>query len=251
MRRKISVCIPTYNGERYIREQLESILNQLDAQDEVIISDDNSTDRTLEIIQSLNDSRIRIYHHLRENNPYRGLFRTLYCVLKNVENAMRQSTGSIVFLSDQDDVWLPGKVDRVLQEFQQGADLVLHDSTIVDAQGYTVCQSTFECRQPSMNPLRVLFMYYFQGAAMAFSKQVKEDVLPFPSLPICHDHWIGINAFFRKRKIAIVRKQLLLYRRHGNNVSVAGTRESPNPLYFKVMYRIFTLQAVLKIIKSR
>lgn len=61
MHYKISVCIPTYNGEKYIGEQLESILKQLDMQDEVIISDDNSTDHTLEVVRRLNDNRIRIY----------------------------------------------------------------------------------------------------------------------------------------------------------------------------------------------
>ncbi len=251
MRRKISVCIPTYNGEKYIREQLESILNQLESQDEVIISDDNSTDRTLEIIQSLNDNRIQIYHHPKQDDPHHGLFNKMICILKNVENALQHATGNIVFLSDQDDVWLPSKVDRVLQEIQQGADLVLHDSTIVDARGHVVSQSLFKYLRPSMNPFKILFKDPFQGAAMAFSKQLKETALPFPSLRIPHDHWIGINAYFRKRKIAIIREPLMLYRRHEDTVSALGKGKSPNPLRFKVASRLFVLQAVLKIIKSR
>ena len=89
MHYKISVCIPTYNGEKYIGEQLESILKQLDMQDEVIISDDNSTDHTLEVVRRLNDNRIRIYNHSKEHNPYRSAYKNIYYVYKNVENLVK------------------------------------------------------------------------------------------------------------------------------------------------------------------
>ncbi|MDE5758415.1 MAG: glycosyltransferase, partial [Allobaculum sp.] len=91
----ISVCIATYNGERYIETQIRSILDQLNEDDEIIISDDSSTDRTLDIIRSLNDSRIKLF----AGNKFHS--RTF-----NFENALKQATGDFIFLSDQDDIWL-------------------------------------------------------------------------------------------------------------------------------------------------
>lgn len=95
----ISVCVATYNGEMYIRQQLQSILCQLADSDEVIISDDGSTDGTLTVIREINDKRIRLIDGPRRQSP------TL-----NFENALRQAKGDHIFLSDQDDVWKPEKV---------------------------------------------------------------------------------------------------------------------------------------------
>ena len=94
----ISVCIATYNGAEYLREQVESILSQLEEEDEIVVSDDSSTDTTIEILQSFGDRRIKIF-----KNPAKGFVR-------NFENALRQAQGDFIFLSDQDDVWLPNKV---------------------------------------------------------------------------------------------------------------------------------------------
>ena len=95
----ISVCIATYNGARYIGEQLASILKQLSAEDEVVVSDDGSTDGTLDIVRSFNDRRIRIVDGPRRHSP------TL-----NFEWALRNAKGEYIFLADQDDVWLPDKL---------------------------------------------------------------------------------------------------------------------------------------------
>ena len=103
MGKRVSVCIPTYNGAKYIKEQLDSILSQLGESDEVIISDDSSSDATLDIIKALNDSRIVILEGGKFRSP-----------IFNVENAMKHSSGSFIFLSDQDDVWLPNKIDLTL-----------------------------------------------------------------------------------------------------------------------------------------
>ena len=93
----VSVCMATYNGEKYIREQIDSILPQLSDSDELVISDDGSSDSTIDIIQGYNDRRIRLYHNTRHG------------VTWNFENALRQSRGDVIFLADQDDVWKPGK----------------------------------------------------------------------------------------------------------------------------------------------
>ena len=96
---KISVCIATYNGEKYIIKQLESILPQLREADEIVISDDSSSDRTIALIEQLNDPRIRILKDQKFRNP-----------IYNFENAMLNAKGDFIFLSDQDDIWMPEKV---------------------------------------------------------------------------------------------------------------------------------------------
>ena len=103
----ISVGLASYNGERYIREQVDSIIAQLDSIDELVISDDGSTDGTLDILASYNDPRIHVYHN-EENHGVNG----------NFENALKHSQGDYIFLSDQDDVWLPGKVEACLKALE-------------------------------------------------------------------------------------------------------------------------------------
>ena len=119
---KISVCLATYNGEKYIKEQLDSILPQLSANDEIIISDDNSTDDTINIIRSLNDERIKIYV-----NKTKG-------IVKNFENALNNASGDIIFLSDQDDVWKNDKVKKILSAFSSDNSLtfVFSNAEIID-----------------------------------------------------------------------------------------------------------------------
>src|SRR5665647_351760 len=95
----ISVCLTTYNGEKYILEQIQSILCQIGYDDEVIISDDGSTDHTLKILNKQEDHRIIIHH----NSNSKG-------IISNIENALTHAKGDIIFLADQDDVWLPNKV---------------------------------------------------------------------------------------------------------------------------------------------
>src|SRR3954452_14743734 len=101
---KLSVALATYNGERFIAEQLKSIITQLDENSEVIISDNGSTDRTIEIITSFNDKRIVLLHCSQ-----RGL-------ISNFENALNKVSGDIIFLSDQDDIWLGNKV-QIVKEY--------------------------------------------------------------------------------------------------------------------------------------
>lgn len=109
----ISVCIATYQGEKYIREQLASILCQLDDADEIIVSDDGSTDRTLDIIRQMADHRIKIVEGPHRHSP------TL-----NFERALQEARGDYIFLADQDDVWKPDKV-QVCMKWLQEYDLSL------------------------------------------------------------------------------------------------------------------------------
>lgn len=123
----ISVCIATHNGEKYIKEQLDSILCQLSTEDEVVISDDGSTDSTLEILSDYNDSRIKVYQY---KQPYKSRHPHSY-VCKNFENALKHAEGDYIFLSDQDDYWMEGKVDKCVELLKTNL-LVVHNADLVD-----------------------------------------------------------------------------------------------------------------------
>ena len=120
---KISVCIATYNGGRFIREQVMSILPQLGEEDEMVVSDDGSTDDTIAILESFHDPRIKIF----VNEGRHGF-------IWNFENALKHSSGAFVFLCDQDDVWKQDKVKVVIQALEKH-DMVLHDAELVDQDG--------------------------------------------------------------------------------------------------------------------
>ena len=110
----------TYNGSKYIRQQVESILIQLSFEDEVIISDDGSLDETLQVLQEIGDIRVKIC----KNEPPHG-------VVENFENAIKHAVGDYIFLCDQDDVWMPGKVKKVLEALKD-YDFVVHNAEMVD-----------------------------------------------------------------------------------------------------------------------
>lgn len=105
---KITVCLASYNGQNFIKEQIESILSQLSAIDELIVSDDISSDSTLDIVNSFKDDRIKILSGIKFASP-----------IRNFENALKYATGDVIFLSDQDDVWLPNKVRVMISYFSK------------------------------------------------------------------------------------------------------------------------------------
>lgn len=120
----ISVLVVTYNGETYIREQIDSILKNIGLGDELVVSDDGSLDTTREILKSYQeqDARIRVME-----GPGEG-------VISNVEAGLRACRGDYIFLADQDDVWMPDKVEKVMEVFRRKkAMVVVHDARVTDA----------------------------------------------------------------------------------------------------------------------
>jgi glycosyltransferase involved in cell wall biosynthesis len=206
---RVSVCLPAYNGDRYIAEQLASIL-RFDRVDEVLLSDDGSSDRTLAMIDSMSDPRLRLLR-----GPGRGL-------AHNIEFLLHRASGEIIFLSDQDDVWLPGKVEAMLQALQS-CDLVVSDCSVVDADLNVLHPSFFALRGSRPGVLRNLLRNRYLGCCMAFRREVLGRALPFPAELPMHDWWIGLvaDAFFRVR---FIDRPLLLYRRHGANTSPTSER---------------------------
>lgn len=232
----ISVCIATHNGERFIKQQLQSILVQLGKNDEVIISDDGSTDCTINEILALKDTRVRI---LQMTHNVKGK-KAHYYVTKNFEHALRYVKGEYVFLADQDDVWLPDKVSQCVAALKH-CDLVITNLECVDPN----LNSLGECIYSDKFRFHNFFMrtgkYY--GCAMAFRRNVLNYALPFPEKLLLHDFWIGILAELLG-KVVYINSPLIKYRIHSNNTS--SGQKNKNSLKYKIEYRIYTMWNVLK-----
>ncbi|EOL47496.1 glycosyltransferase family 2 protein [Enterococcus caccae] len=213
----ISVCIATYNGEKFLEEQLDSILSQLSSCDELIISDDGSKDMTLAIIKryAAQDQRVRIFQ-----GPGRG-------VIANFEFAIMQSQGDFIFLADQDDIWLPEKTKTIVSFFHlhPKIDLVISDLVIVDEKLNIIEESYFEYRNVKLGLFHNIMKNKYIGAGMAFRAEFKNEILPIPPKIPMHDMWFGLIAE-TKNKSALIPQKLTLYRRHGSNASEINTKAS-------------------------
>lgn len=208
---RISVAVATYNGERYIRQQMDSILEELSQDDEVILSDDGSVDKTLEIVEEYVNKDTRV--HLIEG-PGKG-------IKQNIANAIAMCRGNYIFLSDQDDVWVKGKVDQVMKYLgKNGCQLVLHDAMVMNEDlKETLMPSFFAYRGTKAGVLNNLWKNRYMGCCMSFDRKLLPLILPIPDEIEMHDQWIGIINDLSKGKTFVLNEKLLYYRRHGENVS--------------------------------
>jgi glycosyltransferase involved in cell wall biosynthesis len=209
----ISVCIATYNGEKFIKQQIASILSQLDSNDEVIISDDSSTDNTINIVKSFNDNRIKIF----ENNTFRNH-------IKNFEFAISKSQGKYIFLSDQDDIWLENKVKDCLIELKN-YNLIVTNCVYINGNDEIINDSYFKFINAGSGLIKNFIKNTFLGCCMAFDRKILEKALPFPAKIVSHDNWIGlISEMYGTTKF--LDKKLMLFRRHGKNFSANNGTDS-------------------------
>ncbi len=238
----ISVCIATYNGEKYINKQLESILNQLNSNDEIIISDDGSTDKTLEIIGSYKDSRVKIFHHKKNERLLKMHAAPFRLAANNFENAITNSKGDYIYLSDQDDIWLPDRIEKT-RSFLDDYDLVMCNYKVIDATD-KILDEHFLKKNP-INRLLLKNMLHtpFLGCSMAFRRNVLDYCLPFPRNCIGHDFWMGC-MIVHLGKYKYIDEPLHSYRKHVDNVSPA-TGKSQNSIWFKLIYRMDFLWQVM------
>lgn len=231
----ISVCMATFNGGMFIREQLESILSQLPPDAEIIIADDGSTDDTLLVVESLNESRIRVLPAERHLG-----------VIYNFERALRASKGEIVFLADQDDVWLPGKVEMCLAALNE-ADLVMHDAFLL---GHSDAFESAWGRNGKLSDIRTYrsgvvanwWKNSFTGCCMAFRRKVLDKALPFPKNLPMHDQWLGLVAE-KNFKVKFIDEPLVEYRQHSSNAT--HIEKSPAGVLQKIKWRVDLLKAII------
>lgn len=229
---KISVAMASYNGEKYIKEQIASILPQLSEGDEIVISDDGSKDATLDIVGEFagKDSRVK---------PIKGQGKG---AILNFQNAIEHCSGQLIFLCDQDDVWLSNKVRSVVDRFKKtGADLVMHDVKVVNEELECIKPSFFAARGVKKGILKNIIKNSYMGCAMAFKSYLKDIILPFPKNLPMHDQWIGLICEIYG-KVDFIDKPLGLYRRHGDNV----TGDSRSDIFTMLAWRAAICASLLK-----
>ncbi len=230
----ISVCIATYNGEKFIKKQLLSVLSQICNTDEVVISDDGSTDSTLEIIRQIGAKNVRIISNVGQHG-----------YTPNFENALKQTKGDVIFLCDQDDLWAENKVSCCLMHLQC-YDLVISDAHLIDAHDKEIAPSFFALRHSKAGLLANLVRFSHIGCCMAFKRNVLKCALPFPpNHRYCtHDNWVVLiaMAFFKTK---IINEKLVNYRRHETNTSTGGFKKTTS-LRFKVCYRLYLAYHLLR-----
>lgn len=229
----LSVCMATYNGEKYIREQLDSILIQLSKEDEVVISDDSSTDRTIAIIKEFKDDRVVLFENQKFRSP-----------IFNFENSLSYARGDVIILSDQDDIWKPDKVE-VLLRFINKYDLLLSDAEVIDKDGSIIEDSFYRKNGSKKGLLNNIIKNSYLGCTMAFNRHILDMSLPFPKDLPMHDWWIGLVGELYGETY-FIKEKLISHRRHDNNAS----RTSLNSEYSftrKVLFRISIIKNLILI----
>lgn len=228
---RVSVCMAAYNGAAYIREQIDSILPEIGLGDELIIVDDGSTDRTRETVAAVTDPRIRLII----SPVNRGYVRTF-------ETALLHSRGEYVFLADQDDLWLPGRVKVLIGELQD-ADVVASNFGFFGQRPRAIESIRLRSSDSSRRWANIFALWVgyrpYYGCAMAMRRPVLELILPFPPfLTETHDQWIALVGNLLGR-IRHCEADTLLRRLHESNNSPKQWR-SPGLV---VLARLMLLRA--------
>ena len=212
----VSVAIATYNGARYIKEQLDSILTQTHSVDEIIIVDDCSSDETWDILSqyATNNSKIKVF---RNETNLGGT--------KSFEKAICACHGDYVALADQDDVWLAKKIEVLLNQI--GDNWLIHSDAFVVDTNLNVTQQSYTALKPNLNGnfVKYLIMNDVTGCTALFSRKLVEKSFPIPDGYYVHDHYLALIAAFYKR-ITYLDVQLVKYRQHSSNV--VGAKAASN-----------------------
>ena len=207
----VSIIIATYNGEKYLQEQLTTIINQTYKNIEIIICDDDSTDGTIGIVKNFSKNNSNVSYFISEKN--KG-------VNKNFENAFLKATGDYIAISDQDDVWLPSKIEEQLKLFTSEEIVLAYTSSvrfsgaILPTKKYNYSSNLFE----GNNVRKLLLRNSVSGHNIIFRKQLLQQILPIPE-NIYYDWWI-VQTAACNGIVAATNKVLAYQRAHENNITV-------------------------------
>lgn len=214
----ISVAMTTYNGEKYISKQLESILAQTVPVDEIIIFDDGSTDNTAQIISQLNNPKIKFFVN-DHNVGY----------IKNFYKAISRCSGDFIFLSDQDDIWVSNKVERMVRIMEDtGTDALCTNFSLINADGQEIDRESFPQNRffrdikGNVNLLISIEFEYIvygniiQGATFCINKTVQKYYKELNNELVYHDHQLLLIAS-KIGKVIFLNEPLIQYRIHSNN----------------------------------
>lgn len=236
---KISVALCTLNGEKFLRTQLSSLVDQTLPPDEVIVCDEGSSDRTMLILEQFKD---RLPLQIHQNSTRLGTY-------QNFQKALTLCTGDYIFPADQDDFWDPQKIERIATYFNhhEGAEVVFTDAVLVDEFGQISDKrlwSTFRFREEQQKDWKLgksvdilLDGNRVTGCTMGVRKRFLDRVTPFPTnLPsyFLHDAWIGLAAALES-KIDFIPATYVQYRLHSEQqVGVKGNQGTPPTLWERI-----------------
>jgi len=230
----ISVCLATYNGAEYVWRQLTSILEQLDPGDEVIVVDDCSTDKTVEIVRGLGDARIL----LQVNDCNRG-------EVYSFSRALSLARNDFIFLSDQDDIWIPGRAELITRRLGESGCWVVTSNFVwvdTDETPIEVPYDGVAAPRSTNHLLNITDIFigktnYF-GCAMAIRREIIPLITPIPDFVESHDLWIALASNLFKSNLHIS-EATLLKRKHGKNAtSTLSSRSLPSKLWSRLIFAL-------------
>ncbi len=236
---KISICIATYNGAKYIKKQLDSILKQdlssyPNCETEIIVSDDYSKDKTIDIIKSYNDERIKVFFH--KQNKKQKYHTSLYAATENFGYAMSKATGDYIFLSDQDDIWYPNKLSDALDILTKQEGVCAAAFDIMDEKTENIIGEV-KYQHTNFWKLNRGFIY---GFSCGISRSELKYILPMPSVP---QHDVFINLMAQKRGcLHIIDKICAAHRWGEDNTSNTANKV---PFFIKLLSRLKIYAIVL------
>ena len=234
---KVDILLATYNGQDFLREQVDSILNQSYQDFNLIISDDGSTDETYKILKEYEkkDSRIRLFR--QEKNL--GL-------IQNFEFLLKQVSSDYFMFSDQDDIWKEEKIKKSIEKLKaENAGLVYTDLEIVDKNLEVIYPSYWKYKNiykkiKKYNNFESLYLNNFvTGCTILAKSSFIKDILPLPKTSkfVLHDYWTAL-VISSKDKIAYLDEPTIKYRQHKNN-KVGSSRRSDKIDSFKELRDLF------------
>ena len=228
----ISVVMASYNSSKYIRLQIDSIINNLDKGDELIICDDLSEDGTRDILLEYASKHSQIILSFNKDN---------LGVNKNFERALAMARGDYIFISDDDDWWDDTKIPRMLSFIKKKKIImVVHDCSICNENLEIIEDSYFKIRSTKTGLIHTIIRPGYRGATMCFKKELLKYILPFPSkMSMFYDEWISLMAE-KHGEVYLVREVLSFWRRLNTSVSTVclGTQRNKNNYIKKMWARI-------------
>ncbi|WOE69454.1 glycosyltransferase family 2 protein [Hydrogenimonas thermophila] len=252
----ITVILAVYNGEKFLREQIESILNQTYKKIELLIFDDCSTDKSREIVKEYTKKYAFIKLHINSRR---------FGVVKNFENALKQSNGRYIALADQDDIWHKDKLKILMQKmleaervYKNTPILVHSDLEMIDEHGNLLHNSYFKFKgyflPDDKSVETIVSQNGVMGNTILMNENLKKILFPFPEYLNVHDYWIAlINELFGKR--ITVKMPLVKYRLHtkncSNKIDLFKNKSKLFLFFIKLPYRGINREKVLRELLKR
>lgn len=216
MNPKIEILMATYNGEKYVGEQIDSIIHQTYENWKLLIRDDNSTDKTLEILKEYEkkDKRIKVIEDKKGNLGF----------VKNFEELLNCSNEQWVMFSDQDDYWVENKIEKYVATLNMNYNDIFGRPVLVHSNSF-ICDDNLEIIENEFINSRIAskynedsyyFTYFVQGSTVLINREIIDLALPFSKNVTVHDRYFHLLAEFLGKRI-FINESLIKYRQHSNN----------------------------------